>query len=402
MATKAPAQKKIQVGVRSIDVTGLNKQQQQKVIDAAKNGAGSKASEALAREFRKKVAAPQNPSIKGGGGNQAIQDPNQQVNVNGQEPGRQTQLNNLPGQTPEQLGDDANYQPSNYNPGTPIRGDVTIPEAIGGVGQNTRGPSDITGTGSGVDNKTGAINVGKELPSLQKAEHDDVTQNFNTNNPGTQVDPFGNRQDILRDPDTGNTKIVQTAGGPLSGTMNAFQGALGSYTSNFNDAVSKAQNANYNYQTRNLQSDKAQELEAKKQELAQRGIPIDYSDDPNKPTLWQKSLNDVDRKYQGLTDQANNQAIMQGNETLGAQVGAQNSILGSLTNTAQAFKQAATPFVGANQDMSSVAQAGINSASGANLQKYQIDKQLEAAKIAASKAGGGGGAPAPKGPVFNG
>lgn len=73
-----------------------------------------------------------------------------------------------------------------------------------------------------------------------------------------------------------------------------------------------AADANYNYITKDYAKRKKQEMEEAKQELANRGIPLDPSPD----SLYGRTLAEINNRYQGLDDQAKNQAITQSNQTL--------------------------------------------------------------------------------------
>lgn len=396
------AQKLIKVGARQIDVSGLSEAQIKKVVAASGNG-GSLASRALAQQFQKGGSGKAGFSdgsklLKTGGPNATIQDPKAQMKISG---GGDSSA--VASDAAQQAPSDGLHNNATWDPNVVNTANVQVPGTIGattlsGNGQFRSAPDTLGNNKTGVGS-AGQIDANRASNSLYNLERNDARLNFNMNNPGLQVDAFGNRQDIVTDPSSGETTLVQTAGGPLSGTLNAFQNAIGGYTSNFQNAVSNAQNANYNFLTRNLATDKARELENAKQELAQRGIPID----PSQNSLWSKSIESIDRKYQDLTNQANNQAIMAGNETLGAQVGAQNSILGSLTNTAQAFKQNATPYQGGSIDQSGTLADSIKTTSGADLSKYQIDKDYAAkmAQIKAQQAAAGGGGSSSN-VVFNG
>lgn len=370
----------IKVGSRQIDVTGLSDAMIKKVTAAAKNG-GSTASRALAQQFQKQTGGP------------SISSKTPQTGGPGQAQGQGTQLPQT----------DPRYQPNadglawnNWESEVIPTQNVQIPKSVAAPGQYKQSSSTLAKNTSGIDKATGQIDPNRSLKTAYELERADAQKNFNMNNPGLQVDEFGNSQHIVFDPDSGATKVIKAAGGTLGSTMEAFEKSIGGYQSDFGQAVNSARDANYNYLTRNMRDDKQQEQEAAKQELANRGIPID----PSEGSLWQKTLAGIDRKYQGLTDQANNQAIMQGNETLGAQVGAQNSMLGTLTNTAQAFRQAATPYAGTNIDQSQTFQQGVNTASGADLEKYKADLAYKAAMKKPVVAA----APAPKdpGPQFNG
>lgn len=74
----------------------------------------------------------------------------------------------------------------------------------------------------------------------------------------------------------------------------------------------KVRDANYAYLSRDFAQNKATEIENKKQELANRGIP--YSDDPNSP--YGKAIREIDTRYSDLDAQARNQAIAGGNDTI--------------------------------------------------------------------------------------
>jgi len=128
--------------------------------------------------------------------------------------------------------------------------------------------------------------------------------------------------------------------------------------------VTAARDAAYNYATQYNKSDKSQELENAKQELAQRGIPID----PTPGSLWSKTIEGIDRKYQSLDDQAKNQAIAQGNQILSTESGV------AATASDQFLK-------------------AILGMSDADLKRYGINKDYQAKMqaIAAQKRSGGGG-----------
>lgn len=126
----------------------------------------------------------------------------------------------------------------------------------------------------------------------------------------------------------------------------------------------KVRDANYAYLSRDFATNKAKELEDKKQELANRGIPL--SGDPNSP--YGSAIQQIENKYSDLDFQARNQSIAGGNESIS-----------TLSNAS----------IGANQ-------AFIKNVLGlteAELTKYGIDKQMLATlkKIEADKAKGNSG-----------
>lgn len=184
-----------------------------------------------------------------------------------------------------------------------------------------------------IDKKTGATNVVTATTNAEELAADAAIKNFNLNNPNTVTDANGNVRRTVLNAD-GTTSIVNTAGEGLKASQDAFTGALGTVKSNGALNLSgapqidasgagrdKAQDAVYNYITKTYQRDKSRDLETAKQELAQRGIPIDA--DPN--SLWGKTVASIDEKYQGMDDQAKNQAVTQGNQYFATNVGAQST-----------------------------------------------------------------------------
>ena len=257
-----------------------------------------------------------------------------------------------------------------------------------GVGTTT-GTTGATGPDLGINDKTGAINSTVATETLSGAEKQDFQTNFNTNNPGSQTNADGSSQTIERDPVTGEVKINQTGGGAYNAINSAFTGATTGLT---DDGRKAAQDANYSYITQHYAGDKAKEMEAKKQELAERGIPIDAS--PG--SLWSQTLEGIDRKYQSLDDQAKNQAITTGNQTYATNVGA----VGTLGNTLAGQSPTFTAFQGATSNQAGTLQSALNSIAGFDAQKYATDKTykaqmdsiaVEKMKVAKMGSGGGGG-----------
>lgn len=248
----------------------------------------------------------------------------------------------------------------------------------------------------GVDT-TGQINPTVATGTINDAQNADVTKTFNMQNPGAQTDASGATQTVQRDPVTGEVKINQTGGAGYGAATTAFTNALGGLG---NDGRKSAQDAVYNYQTQYDAQDKAQEIEDKKQELINKGIPEQYSNDPLRPTLWQKSLSSIDRKYQGLKDQAMNQAITAGNQTYATNVGAVNTLGSTVTGQTPNF----TPYQGGQSNQSGTLLDTLKTISAADLQKYGItqDVMTKLQAIAKSKSGGGGGGSGGGGIVFGG
>lgn len=257
-------------------------------------------------------------------------------------------------------------------------------------------------TDLGINAKTGQINPNTAIGTVTGAVADDTNRNFAMNNPGSQTDAFGNTQTITRDPLTGATSINQAGGAGLTAANQAFTGALSDFSQNGQSAAMSAQNANYNYLTRNYTKQKADEIQAAKTELTNRGIPI--NPDPN--SLWGKTLSQIDQKYQDLDDQAKNQAIITGNQTLATRAG----VLGTLGQTVQGQSPTFTAYQGGQSNQGGALSELLKTISGADMAKYGIDqdtltklkqiasqKEVANAQIAASKARSGGSS----GPNFN-
>ena len=246
------------------------------------------------------------------------------------------------------------------------------------------GAAPAQGIDTGVDPNTGQIDPNKAVPAVVDASRGDTEQNFRMNNPNEQVDEFGNKQEIEYDPVTGQTRIKKSGGDALNKANQAFLGTLDQFNANPNGGRAAAQEANYNYITKTYGRDKAREMEASKQELAQRGIPID----PTKESLWSKTTGSIDEKYQSLDDQAKNQAIMAGNQTYATDVGA----IGTLGGVAQGQKGTFTAFQGGDSTLAPNLQTLINTMSDADMAKYGIDQDMKAKlkALAASKGSGSG------------
>lgn len=221
----------------------------------------------------------------------------------------------------------------------------------------------------GVNQQTGVINPNVAAPVLTGAEERDAQYNFNLNNPGQQTDIFGNTQSIAIDPQTGQVTKTAQAGGLGSAAQSFLTGALGQAQQGAQldlsnelgqlqgarldlsgapqilqagDVRGDAQavaDANFGFLTRNLQRDKGRELEETKQMLAERGIPIDYE---NPDSMWNKAVGSIEEKYQNLTDQANQQALMSRDASLQALTNVQGSARDAFLRSAGMEFDAAT------------------------------------------------------------
>jgi len=164
-------------------------------------------------------------------------------------------------------------------------------------------------------------------------------------------------------------------------------------TGDFQSEVQKAQDANYQYLTKNLGQQKAQEMEAMKQELANRGIPLDMT-----PTsAYGSAIKSLEDKYTQLDQDARNQAIMAGNQTLTAQSGV--NLAGR-----EAFLQGIMGIGGQQADMYGLQQDRAFRERQLDWQTKQAQKdralQLRLARMRSSGGGGGGGGDA--GPIIGG
>lgn len=233
----------------------------------------------------------------------------------------------------------------------------------------------VKGNKVGVNKDTGVIDPNKAVPEVTYQGMEDWTRNVNQANPENQTDAFGNTTNTNFDQATGQTTVHQEAGAIGKGIQSAFKQGLQGYNADIQSNANNARDANYSYQTRNLGAQKTQEMQDTKQELADRGIPYDPGDTKG---LYGRTLQGVEQKYQGLYDQANNQAITQGNETLGAQVGAQNSIIGTLGGAAGAFAQNVNPYQSVQSNQAGLTSQTIGQVSGAAQGKYGIDKNYAA------------------------
>ncbi len=146
--------------------------------------------------------------------------------------------------------------------------------------------------------------------------------------------------------------------------------------------INKVRDANYQYLSRDFATNKQQEMENAKQELANRGIPFD----PNPNSLYGRTMKQLEQKYGDLDMQARQQAIIGGDSSFGTQVGAAKT-------ANDAFYQ------------------GVFGITDAELNKYNIDENTRATlkKIAADRASqkeqiarSGGGGTTDNGPIIGG
>ena len=277
-------------------------------------------------------------------------------------------------------------------------GDTGTPSNTGGIsttgtniGASPLIPDDITGA---VDSTSGAVNLGKAADVIEKTKAQDINTQFKLDQPIRMTDQFGNVRVISRDPNTGEVTISDTAGG----TSSKFKDLAEAAASNWNPQAGRAaaEEAAYGTITKFYDRDKERELEASKQELANRGIPYNPAEavNPNTKDLYGRTIGGIDQKYQSLKDDAARQAILAGNQSFATNTAAQQAFL-------NAAMQGATQFAGSWQPYQNKVDASLTDetldlvklSADAYLAKYGIDKDVAIKKkqIALQGSGGSGG-----------
>lgn len=235
----------------------------------------------------------------------------------------------------------------------------------------------------GINPKTGKIDPTTATTTVTNAVANDTSKTFGMQNPGSQTDASGNSQKISFDPETGAVQITQDAGAGLSAANTAFTNAAMGFGEG--NPFENARNASYSYLTQDYGNQKQMEMEAAKQQLAERGIPIDMNDG----SLWRKTIDAIDGKYQKLDDQAKNQSWGMGNQAAATQAG----VVGTLSGAAAAQRPNFTPYQGGQSQQGETLLSLLSTISAADMAKYGIDKDVmvKLKQIAASRPSGGGG-----------
>ena len=144
----------------------------------------------------------------------------------------------------------------------------------------------------------------------------------------------------------------------------------------------KYEDSTYQDLTRNFDRDKGRDMEAVKQDLANRGIPFDPADSSS---LYGRTVQGVDEKYKGYFDQAKNSAITTGASLANQDVNTNNAAATSFVDNV--IKKDQAPI----QDAAALAKMGNqDTIISALMTKYGIDKTA-ATTIAVKKIGSGGG-----------
>jgi hypothetical protein len=306
--------------------------------------------------------------------------------------------------------------------------------------------------------KGGTIDGGRAADVLVTAENSDATRTFNMNNPKSQKDALGNERVVTVDPKTGEVSTQVNLGTTGTASVNLLNSSINNAAAtgnvNLSNEIGKINNAaldlsaaprildsndvrteaqkvgdaNYNYLTRNFERDKRRELEATKQELANRGIPIDFG---NADSMWNKAVGSIDQKYQDADLAASNQALMSRDQSMATLAGVQTGARDAFVKSAQAqfdattgtakdsaglkTTQAAagqnqlnnaigavgattgdfTAYAGGSVDNSGMLANLIGQMSDAELTRYGIDKdyaaKMKAIATQGRNSGGGGG-----------
>lgn len=198
---------------------------------------------------------------------------------------------------------------------------------------------------------------------------------------GKVIKPAGGKTPTI--PGTTTTPVVKDKPPTLQDTGTEDFGAASSAyleaLKNFGDGGrDKAYNSTYAHFNQYNDQDKAKEIEDKKQELINRGIPEQYSNDPNHPTVWEQAMGNINRTYDAKTEDAQNRAQMAGTDAYNSSVNA----LGVLG-------QSAGGFLGTlSQDQ--LSRLGLSQNQMLELKKIELEKQ-KIAKIGSGGSGGGGG-----------
>lgn len=144
-------------------------------------------------------------------------------------------------------------------------------------------------------------------------------------------------------------------------------------TSTLQGLSQEARDANYAYITKDYATDKSREMEETRQMLAEQGIPLDFT--PG--SKYAKAMESIDRKYQGLYDQAKQQSILTGDNSLSTLTGAQ-------TNLQDSFIRGVTGVATVN--------SGVNAVkTEEELMKKKIEEDARLARMRAAGSGGSGG-----------
>lgn len=271
------------------------------------------------------------------------------------------------------------------------------------------------------------------------AEDFNANKTIAYNNPNTYT-PFGSSE-VTRD-ENGNLVYNQKLSDAQQGILDQQQGLtstatgfvgnrLGGFSSDFNPNLSqramqgdliaergRIEDELYGRLSKNLERDRGRELEAKEQDLYNKGIP--FSDDPE--SRYQKEIRGIQDRYDSQAQDYRGQAVAQGGDEFLRQFGAQEQLRANQLSEQAGIRGTNLSELGTLQGYGSglmlpnlpgyQGPGAYNPMSPfetwlgmqGNLQNWQGVKQgqqqVDIAQSAANRppSGGGGGAPAPSGP----
>lgn len=161
------------------------------------------------------------------------------------------------------------------------------------------------------------------------------------------------------------------------------------------------QDALYRQNTKDLETRRSRDLEAQKQELANRGIPVDFASDPNNPNnQYARALGDVNSRYDTLDSQARDAAITGADQRMLAETQVNKTAYDSFMSNAQANYQSQldAAAAGTNALQVLVAKYGISRDEAQKILDRKMQEKIaklqsDTTKYVANKAhsGGGGG-----------
>lgn len=155
----------------------------------------------------------------------------------------------------------------------------------------------------------------------------------------------------------------------------------------------------YDTSTQNLQRNKSRDLEAQKQELADRGIPYDPA---NPDSLYGKTVGSVNERYDQLYKDAENAANMGADQRLSTLAGVNATASDQFLKSAMAGYQSQLDAASTGGSILNtlMSKFGIDQQTAQNALNARTQKQI--AQIRARQSGGGGGGGADTGPIVGG
>lgn len=232
----------------------------------------------------------------------------------------------------------------------------------------------------------GTVNGEKTSKAFLGAEENDTRRNVQLGN-ASEVDANGNKVNTVLNPD-GTITRTQTDGAAAAAAKGKFEGALsgmsttldlngqpkilqsGDYKANWD----QNQKALYDLNTQHLDRNQGRDLEAQKQELANRGIVYNPGDSTSG---YGKAIGSINEDYAGQRQTALNNSIAGADSRMATEAGVQSAAGREFLNSAQA------KFDSGIRGVASVG-AGVSALQG-NFQPYQAtstDSSGELAKIA--------------------